>query len=330
MRARYLFCAALLALPIRLPHTRGPEVVKPLKAVAVPDLEGPIEHMAADVKGQRIFLAATGKNSIEILDAETLHHLDSITGLAQPQDLAFLPGNGNLLVTNAADGSLRTYDTKTLKLLDSKLMGGDADRLKVAPDGKSAIVGWGVGALALVDLKTGRRSDVQLRSHPESFQVDSIGNHIFVNLPGVAEVSVIDRRSQTMTESWPLHQRENAAMALDEANRRVFVVCRKPARLLVLNMDDGSVMASLSTVADADDIFYDRVRKRIYVIGGEGILAVYKQKTADEYVALSRVDTVEGGRTGLFVPEWNRLYVAARNRSVGFPAELLSFAVLED
>ena len=328
MRATYVFSAAVLLLPIHLLHNHGPEVLKQLRGVPLDGIQGPVAHMAADVKGQRIFLAATGNNSIEIFDSETLEHLNSITGLAQPQDLAFLPKSGNLLVTNGADGSLRTYD-KTRKLLDSKLMGGDADCLRVTPDGKMAIVGWGVGALATVDLETGRRSNIQLRSHPESFQVDSIGNHIFVNLPGVGEVSVIDRRSQTMTESWPIHQHENVPMALDELNRRVFVVCRKPARLLVLSMDDGAVMASMSTVGDADDIFYDRARKRIYVVGGEGQLAVYKQKTADEYTALSRIDTVEEGRTGLFVPEWNRLYVVARSRPPVFPAELLSFAILE-
>jgi DNA-binding beta-propeller fold protein YncE len=330
MLAKCFLAAALLVFPIHLPRSHSADVVKALAAAVLPDLEGPIAHMAVDVIGQRIFVAATGNNSIEIFDAQTLRHLNSITGLSQPQDLVFTPESGNLLVSNAADGSLRTYDTKTLKLLDSKLMGGDADHVRIANGGKSVLVGWGVGSLAVLDTKTGRRSDIQLRSHPDSFQVDSIGNHIFVNLPGVGEISVIDRRSQTIVESWPIRQHENAPMALDEPNRRVFVVCRKPARLLVLNMDDGAITASMSTVADADDIFYDREHKRIYVVGGEGSLAIYRQKGPDEYFALSRVDTVEEARTGLFVPEWKRLYVVARNRPPLFPAELMSFAILED
>jgi DNA-binding beta-propeller fold protein YncE len=330
MRARYLFSVAVLFLPIHLLRNHGPEVLKPVKTVDIADLQGPLQHMAADVKGQRIFVAATGNNTIEIFDAQTLQHLNTITGLSQPQDLVYLAESSHLLVTNAADGSLRTYDTKTLKLLSSKMMGGDADRIRVTPGGKSAIVGWGVGSLAVVDLQSGKRTDIQLRSHPDSFQVDSLGNHIFVNLPGVGEVSVIDRRSQTITESWPIRQRENSPMALDELNRRVFVVCRHPARLLVLNMDDGAVMATMSTVADADDVFYDKERKRVYVVGGEGLIAPYKQKGPDEYLALPRTDTTDEARTGLFVPEWNRIYVVARNRPPVFPAELLSFDVLND
>jgi DNA-binding beta-propeller fold protein YncE len=330
MLARYVIAAALVTLPIRLPKKHGPEVLKQLKDVTVRDIEGTVQHLAADVKGNRIFLAATGKNTIEIFDAQTLRHIDTISGLSQPQDLVFLPESEQLLVSNAADGTLRTYDTKTLKLINSKPMGGDANRIHVTANGKFVIVGWGVGGLAIVDTKSGRRTDVQLKSHPEAFAIDAAGNRMFVNLPGVGEVAVVDRRSEIVTESWSIRQHDNAAMALDEASRRLFVVCRRPSKLLVLNIDDGAIVASMSTVADADDVFFDQRRKRVYVVGGEGQIAVYKQAAPDEYQVMSRTDTVEEARNGLFVPEWNRIFVVARNRPPGFPMELVSFAVLEE
>jgi DNA-binding beta-propeller fold protein YncE len=296
----------------------------------LPHLEGPLEHLAADVKGQRIFLAATSNNTIEVYNALNLKHLTTISGLAQPQDLVFLPETGNLLVSNGADGSLRTYDGQTLKLLDSKMMGGDADRIGVGPGGKNVYVGWGVGGLAMLDIASGRRSDIKLSSHPESFQLDSSGSRIYVNLPGVGQLVEIDRRSQTIFASWPLHPySENGPMALDEANRRIFVVCRKPAKLLVLNMDDAAVMASMSTVGDAADVFYDRERKRIYVVGGEGFVDVFRQKSADDYSVVSHTETAPGARTGLFVPEWNRVYVVARNRPPFDAAEMLSFGIAD-
>ncbi len=330
MLARCIVAVALVTLPIRLPKRHGPEVLKVLKDVTVPSIEGAVQHMAADVKGNRIFLAATGNNTIEIFDSQTLQHLDSISGLSQPQDLIFLPESQQLLVSNAADGTLRRYDTKTFKLIESKPMGGDANRIRITPNGKFVICGWGVGGLAVVDTQSGKRADIQLKSHPEAFQLDAGGNRLFVNLPGVGEVAVVDRRSQTVTESWSIRQHENVAMALDEANRRLFVVCRRPSKLLVLNIDDGSIVTSMSTVSDADDVFYDKQRKRVYVVGGEGQIAAYRQTGPDEYLALSRTDTVEEARNGLFVPEWNRIFVVARNRPPGFPMELLSFAVLEE
>jgi len=331
MLARYVVAAALVVLPIRLPKKHGPEVLKLAKDVTIGDIEGTVQHMAADVKGNRIFLAATGNNTIEIFDPQTLQHLGSILGLSQPQDLVFLPESEHLLVSNAADGTLRTYDTKTLKLIDTKPMGGDANRVRVIADGKYVVVGWGVGGLAILDTESGRRSDVQLKSHPEAFQIDSSGNRMFVNLPGVGEVAVVDRRSGTVTESWPIRQHENVAMALDEADKRLFVVCHRPSKLLVVNTEDGAITASLATVGDADDVFYDQKRKRVYVIGGEGQIAVYKRgEGPEEYIALGRTDTVEEARNGLFVPEWNRIFVVARNRTPGFPMELLSFTILEE
>jgi DNA-binding beta-propeller fold protein YncE len=327
MRETFLLSAAFILLQIHIFSRHSGEPLKPLDDVMLPGLEGPLGHLAADVKGQRIFLAATSKNTIEVYSAQGLKHLATIPGLAQPQDLVFVPESGNLLVTNAADGSLRTYDGNTLKLLDSKLMGGDADRLWVAAGGKTVYVGWGVGALAVFDMQSGRRSDIKLHSHPESFQLDSTGNRIFVNLPGVDEIAEVDRRSQTVFATSPVHPyHDNGPMALDESNRRLFVVCRRPAKLLAINMDDASVMATMSTVGDAADAFYDRERKRIYVVGGDGSIDVYRQKGPDEYPVVSHTETIPGARTGIFVPEWNRIYVVARNRPPFDAAELLSFS----
>jgi DNA-binding beta-propeller fold protein YncE len=330
MRATSLFSIAVVLFQIHLfpKHSAGP--LKELKSVMLPRLEGPVSHLAVDVRNQRIFLAATSNNTIEIYDAQRLTHLSTISGLAQPMDIVFLPESGNLLVSNGADGSLRTYDGQTLKLLDSKLMGGDADRIGLVPGSKTVCVGWGVGGLAIVDMESGRRANINLSSHPESFQLDSTGNRIFVNLPGVSQIAEIDRRSRTIFASWPMHPyRDNGPMAMDEANRRIFVVCRKPAKLLVLNMDDEAVMASMSTVGDAGDVFYDREHKRVYVVGGEGFVDVFQQKSADDYSVLSHTLTVPGARNGLFVPEWNRVYVVARNRPPFETAEIFSFGIAD-
>ena len=103
-------------------------------------------------------------------------------------------------------------------------------------------------------------------------------------------------------------------MALDEADGRLFTVCRNPVALLVMDTQSGSIVARLPTVGDSDDISYDQRRRRIYVSGGEGVIAVYQQNDRDHYSKIYQVATANGSRTSLFVPELNRLFVAVRQQ----------------
>ena len=113
-------------------------------------------------------------------------------------------------------------------------------------------------------------------------------------------------------------------MALDEANHRLFTGCRKPAKLIVLDMTSGKEVTSVDIVGDTDDLFYDAALKRIYVIGGAGAITVLQQKDADHYEPIARIPTAPRARTGLFVPEHKRLYVAAPHQGKS-PSEVLVF-----
>ena len=86
-------------------------------------------------------------------------------------------------------------------------------------------------------------------------------------------------------------------MALDEANHRLFVATREPARLTVFDTSSGRMIATLPCVQNSDDLFYDSARKRIYVAGGEGYLSVFQQKDADHYEPLAKIPSALGART---------------------------------
>jgi hypothetical protein len=105
-------------------------------------------------------------------------------------------------------------------------------------------------------------------------------------------------------------------MALDDTHKRLFVGCRLPAKLVVLDTTSGRIVASLSTIGDADDIFYDAGRRVVYVIGGEGAVEVFRQRDPDHYEPDGRIATAPGARTGLFVPALNRLFVAVPHRGL--------------
>ena len=168
---------------------------------------------------------------------------------------------------------------------------------------------------------------MKLDAHPESFQLESKGKRIFVNVPRAKHVAVVDRDKRAVVAKWPLSEaKANFPMALDEANRRLFVGCREPAKLLVLDMENGQTIASLDIIGDTDDLFYDRANKRIYVSGGEGLVTVIDQTAAGEYRLAGQVRTAPGARTSFFVAEAGLLYVAVPHRGTE-GAELCVFKV---
>jgi YVTN family beta-propeller protein len=292
---------------------RASDPLKLEATIAMPDVQGRIDHLAIDLKGQRLFVAALGNNSVEVIDLKADKLVHTIPGLAEPQGIAYIPSSNIVFVANGKDGSVREFDASSWKLLNSISYGDDADNLRYDPRSGHTWVAYGGGALGEFDQKGTRLADIKLDAHPESFQLEKNGSRIFVNLPGSRKVAVVDRKTGTVLTSWGTGGLlANFAMALDEQNHRLFVVTRLPARLTVLNTESGHRIASLSVVGDCDDVFFDQRRHRIYAIGGDGGISVFQQLDADHYSEISRIKTVRGARTGFFSPELDKLYLAVR------------------
>jgi hypothetical protein len=136
-----------------------------------------------------------------------------------------------------------------------------------------------------------------------------------VNVPTSQKIVVVDRGKRAVVTAWPTSGvTANFPMALDETHHRLFVGFRKPAKLTVFDTESGKVMTSLNSPGDADDIFYDGTRQRIYISGGDGFISIIQQQDADHYKTLTKIPTVLGARTSFFVPELGRLYVAVPHR----------------
>ncbi|MGE5218812.1 MAG: YncE family protein [Chloroflexota bacterium] len=286
------------------------------QTIALPDVEGRIDHMAVDVKGQRLFVAALGNDSLEVLDLRAGKHLQSITGFHEPQGVGFVPGFNKLFVANGKNGACDILDGSSFKRTKSLKLDDDADNVRYDALAHRIYVGHGSGGLAAIDPADGNQiGDIKLEAHPESFQLEKSGPRIFVNLPSAQKIAVVNRETRTIIASWPTAgAAANFPMALDESHHRLFVGFRKPAKLLVFNTNSGKMVAKLESPGDADDIFYDSSRRRIYVSGGEGSIGVFQQKDADHYQPMAKIPTTVGARTALFAPELNRLYLAVPHR----------------
>lgn len=290
--------------------------------IPMADVHGRIDHMAIDLKGQRLFVAALGNDSVEVIDLKRKARVHSIAGLAEPQGLAYLPSSDVLVVANGADGSVRFFDGASYRMIRSIPFGSDADNLRVDPDGQHIWVGYGEGALGEFDAGGQKRANIKLDAHPESFRLEKKTSRVYVNLPDSRKIAVVDRKTGTVVTTWDTGTlRANFPMALDEGDHRLFVVTRSPARLLVLDSESGRRVAMMPAVGDCDDVFIDARRHRIYAIGGVGEVSVFRQDDADHYSAMSTVKTVTGARTGFFSPEMDRLFVAVRQHD-GQAAEI--------
>ena len=296
------------------------------KTIELPDVQGRIDHMSVDVKGQRLFVSALGNNTLEVIDAKAGKRVKTITGLQEPQGVLYVPANDRIFIANAKDGSVRIFDGTSYAPLRTLDYGDDADNLRYDSAHKRIYVGYGSGGLGKIDIEGNKTADVKLDSHPESFQLEKNSPRIYVNLPKSHKIVVLDGEKHTIIRTWvPGTASANYPMALDEANHRLFVVTRSPAQLLVFDTNTGKITQSLPAVGDCDDVFYDAARKRIYASGGEGSISVFEQKDADHYAELARMATVKGARTSFFSPELDRLFLAVR-RQGSQPAAIRMYA----
>lgn len=271
--------------------------------------------MAVDGQGQRLYVAALGNNTLEVIDLKKERQAAAIKGLTKPQGIVVIPESGELIATSGEDGKCRKYDAAQRLL---KTIGGldDADNVRFDPASKLVYVGFGNGALAVISADKFRKvAEIKLAGHPESFQLETKGRRIFVNVPDEGHIAVIDRERRIVMETWPVKAaRANFPMALDEVHHRLFVGCRTPAKLLVIDSETGKTLSSLDCCGDTDDVFYDEAHHRIYVAGGEGCVSVFKQVDADTYELVGKATTSPGARTALFSPALHRLFVAVPHR----------------
>jgi DNA-binding beta-propeller fold protein YncE len=268
--------------------------------VPLPNVRGRIDHFGFDSSGNRLFVSALGNNTEEIIGTGAQAVIHSISGVPAPQGVVYSPETNKLFV-GSDKGRLYIYDGTTFDLITSIDFGADVDNLRYDVADKRVYVGYGdekTGAIGMVDATTNKRLDEEFKlgAHPESFQLAASSPNIYVNLPDLKQIAVVNRSTHSITR-WPLTFEGNFPMALDEPNHRLLVATRTPPQLGVFDTNSGRLVAAFPTVQDADDLYYDSARKRVYISGGEGYIGVFQQDDADHYKLLARVRTAVGART---------------------------------
>jgi DNA-binding beta-propeller fold protein YncE len=319
------YCIATLLLLSSMAVGQEAAALSLKTRIALPNVDGRMDHFGVDVKGQRLFVSALGNHTAEVIDMKSGQRVRTLSGLEEPQGQFYDPATNRLFVASG-DGLTRIYDGTTFQLLETVKFSDDADNVRYDARSQHVIVGYGgekalrgrpagSGALGILDTSGKKIAEIVVDAHPESFQLEKIGPRVFVNVPDKKEIEVTDLAKGNVLARWPTTAATTCfPMALDEAHHRLFAGCRMPARLLVYDTETGKTVASPEVVGDTDDFFYDAQRSRVYVIGGQGFIDVLQQKDPDHYERIARYPVPPGTRTGLFVPEWGELLVAVPHR----------------
>ena len=293
----------------------------------MPGHMGRIDHFSGD--GLMVYFSIVGSDGIGIENWFEGRVVGFIPDVPEPQGVLYVPGFDKIFAASAT-GKVYIFNGKSHKLEKAIDFGTDADNLRWDPVHKVVLVGFGEedGGIAAISPATDRRVGAILKtgSHPEGFQIDLHGPMIYVNCPHAGQVVEAINRDTGRVIKWPLRGVSgNYPMALDEADHRLFTATRKIPMLVVLNAETGEQVAMVpGIVGESDDVYFDSVRRRIYVIGAQGYVSVVQQIDADRYGLIANVPTRIGARTGYWDARGGVLYVGVQAEG-GAPAQILRF-----
>jgi YVTN family beta-propeller protein len=303
-------------------HGQATAPLKLLQKIPMPNVQGRLDHSAVDLKGKRLFVAALGENqnTVEVIDLKSGKRVASIPGLSKPQGVFYSSELAKLFVANGTDGTCKIFDAKTLKLMDSLTIGSDADHVGYDPGTKYLYVGVGdakSGALSVIDTRTNKHvEDIKTDARPGGIKFDKSAPRIFVTLAGATNLGIVDRKNRQQIATWPVTGVQgNVSLAIDDKDHRLFAGSRTPPMLTVFDTTSGKQISQVEGIAGIDDLWYDARNHRIYASGGRGtdvgFVYIYQQKSPDQYELVSKIPTAASAGTSLWVPELNRLFVAA-------------------
>src|SRR5215472_12843805 len=335
MKKRFVIWAMMLAVfGVRTPAQDS----APLKLVQTSklasDIKGNFDHFAIDLKTNRLFATPEGYKSVLVFDVQSGKLIHTIHGIEKPHAILYREDLHHLYVTDGEAGELKIFDSTNYVLLSTVKLLLDADSIGYDPATKLLYVDNGGGdahetysMISVVDTTSGNRvADMKVDGDTlEAMRLEESSPRMYVNNKAKSQVEVIDRNKREIVAGWPVTKcKTNVAMALDEANHRLFIACRS-GDIVVFDATSGKELTALPITKGVDDLIYDTGSRRLYA-SADGNTDVYEQTDPDHYKLLGKVPTGPMGRTSLLVPALKRYFVAVPQHGTE-SAEILVFEV---
>ena len=308
--------------------------------------EGYMDHLTVDVKGQRLFVSGENNKSLITVDMRTGKIIHETKGLGGNPRKPFYLADANEIWVDLGDNTVvgisgTTYEvTKTVELTGGR-GAADHDPDNAAYDPARHIYyaavlskpGTTDGTIEIVDTKAAKLlGSIKMNgADPGGLSIEPSGKRLYVAMGDVvggdSHLKVVDLEKRAVAAEYPITSGPAPhASGLDAANHRLFVGSRvkgghryEPGKLVVMDTETGKVVQALDSVGGADEVQYDAPTKRIYFVGTTGTLEVFKQIDPDHYTSLGKVPTGPIAKTGIWVPELKRMYIAVPKHIVQTP-----------
>jgi len=311
--------------------------VKLIHSFDLPGYTGDFDHFAADYDRNRLLLAAEDHGTDEVFDLKSSAHLKTLTGFGNPHSITVRKGAKTIFITDSAKQGPTIRDADTYAKIKSVPMtpGSDTSKydaashmLYIVTGGKD--VDMKTANLEVFNPDTGARngSITFQDNHVEAMAFVESDPRLFINLTQTNKLAVVDRKQMKVLQTWPVPPcQQNAMVAFDPSQHRLYVVCRAPGMVAVLNSDTGAVISTQPAPLRADEVQYDASTHRLYVPGGEGYMGIYDTSDANHLKIVEKVTTAPGAKTALLLPDMHRLFLAVSPGDSKAMAKVLTYEV---
>jgi DNA-binding beta-propeller fold protein YncE len=331
-----LFLAfALPTLGSALAAAQGSSSVKLIRSVNLPGYTGDFDHFAVDFDRNRLLLAAEDHGTLEVFDLKTSAHLKTVSGFGNPHSILVRRGVNTVFITDSEKSgpTIRDADSYEKKQSVQLTPGSDTSKYDAATNTLYIVTGgkdvdMKTANLEAINPDTGAKlgSVTFPDNHVEAMSFSDGDPRLFINLTQTNKLAVVDRKSMKVIKVWPVPSaKQNAMVAFDPMQHRLYVVCRDPGMVVVMNSDTGGVVSTLAAPLRSDEVQYDAAAHRLYVPGGEGYMGIYDTSDPDHLKLAEKVKTEPGAKTGVLIPSMHRLFLAVSPGDTKAMAKVLAY-----
>jgi YVTN family beta-propeller protein len=274
--------------------------------------DGGWDYLTMDADAMRLYVSRG--NRIIVIDTDTEKVVGEVTETPGVHGVAVVPDLGRGFTSNGGDNSVTIFDLKTLKSTGKVKVGGRPDAIMFDPESRRVFT-YNHGsrdATAIDPSAMSVAGTVRLDGVPEAAVADGKG-HVFVNIMDKNEVVEFDGRTLGVLNRWSLAPGTRpTGLALDRVHRRLFSVCGNSQTMVVLNADDGKVLARLPIGPGSDGCVFDPDRQLAYSSnGGDGTLTAVREEAPDKFSVVATIPTQRSARTIAIDPKTHRIYLSA-------------------